>query len=360
MLWQPATATLSRKKYNGQSTSKNLQYLPSLTQELFLDLAFETEKHANIKEVLKHYRSITQNHHTDSLKHILEYFRDVKLQGIIDENLPGDILEFVRNMTNIEEDEASSEIILSSFDPENKNKREEIREKLKIVWDGYKAIIDTVRVNQRLEIVYKTTLKKIFDFVDFYNRKEEFKSFCEYLRSGLRMALNRKDRTEQQRAFYIDIEKEEVNTNNIEIRLEQFEVTTKLGLWQEAFQVLEDINDLMKVRRGSVKNSIKCSYFLKLALLFQKSCYWHYHAYAFYNYYLIYMTKSKLSADEKKKLSDKLILSVLCIPPSTLESHQSKESQEKISSMMISSKIPEKEQMQDMMVSRGIVENASK
>ena len=56
------------------------------------------------------------------------------------------------------------------------------------------------------------------------------------------MALNRRDRTEHQRAFYIDIEKEEVNTNNIEIRLEQFEVTTKLGLWQESFQVLEDIN----------------------------------------------------------------------------------------------------------------------
>lgn len=75
------------------------------------------------------------------------------------------------------------------------------------------------------------------------------------------MALNRRDRTEQQRAFYVDMEKEEVNTNNIEIRLEQFEVTTKLGLWQESFQVLEDINELMKVRKGTIKNSIKCSYF---------------------------------------------------------------------------------------------------
>lgn len=74
-------------------------------------------------------------------------------------------------MNNIEEDEASSEIILSSFSPDEKNKREEIREKLRIVWDGFKAIIDTVRVNQRLEVVYKTTLKKIFDFVGLYNRK---------------------------------------------------------------------------------------------------------------------------------------------------------------------------------------------
>lgn len=138
-------------------------------------------------------------------------------------------------------------------------------------------------------------------------------------------------------------------------------MTTQLGLWQEAFQVLEDINEIMKVRKGSVKNSIKCSYFDKLALLFKKSSYWHYHAYAFYNYYSIYITKSKLTAEEKRKLSDKLILSVLCIPPSTLESHQSKESQEKIGSMMISSvRIPEKQQLQEMMVSKGIVESASK
>lgn len=72
---------------------------------------------------------------------------------------------------------------------------------------------------------------------------------------------------------------------------------------------------------------MKCSYFEKLALLFKKSNYWHYHAYALYNYYCIYITKSSLSAAEKRKLSDKLILSILCIPPSTLESHQSKESQ---------------------------------
>lgn len=83
------------------------------------------------------------------------------------------------------------------------------------MWDGYKTIIDTVRVNQRLESVYRATLRRIFDFVARYNRKQEFKSFCEYLRSGLRMALNRRDRTEHQRAFYIDIEREEVNTNNI-------------------------------------------------------------------------------------------------------------------------------------------------
>ena len=58
----------------------------------------------------------------------------------------------------------------------------------------------------------------------------------------MKLAINKRDKNEQQKGFYIDIEKDEVNTNNIEIRQEQFKVTIKLGLWQEAFQILEDIN----------------------------------------------------------------------------------------------------------------------
>ena len=80
----------------------------------------------------------------------------------------------------------------------------------------------------------------------------------------------------------------------------------------------------MKVRKGPVKNALKCAYFEKLALIFKKSSYWHYHAFAFYNYYTIFITKSKLAPEERMKVADKLILSVLCIPPTTLEKYQSK------------------------------------
>ncbi len=45
-----------------------------------------------------------------------------------------------------------------------------VKNKLKIVWEGYKSIVETVRVNQKLEDVYMSTLNKIFDFVDRYNR----------------------------------------------------------------------------------------------------------------------------------------------------------------------------------------------
>ena len=45
-------------------------------------------------------------------------------------------------------------------------------------------------------------------------------------------AFSKRDKSEQQKAIYIDIEKSDVNDRNIDIRLEQFKVTIKLGLWQ--------------------------------------------------------------------------------------------------------------------------------
>lgn len=68
-------------------------------------------------------------------------------------------------------------------------------------------------------------------------------------------------------------------------------------------------------------------YYLNLALLFKKSNYWHYHAFAYYNYYTAFLTNPKITVEEKRSISDKLLLAVLCIPPATIESHQSKESQ---------------------------------
>jgi hypothetical protein len=59
---------------------------------------------------------------------------------------------------------------LDSLHPEVKQRQTQVRNKLKLVWEGYKSIVETVRVNQKLEDVYMATLNKIFDFVDRYNR----------------------------------------------------------------------------------------------------------------------------------------------------------------------------------------------
>jgi translation initiation factor 3 subunit A len=176
---------------------------------------------------------------------------------------------------------------------------------MKIVWDGYKSIIETVRINQKLEDLYIETLHKLFEFADKYNRKHEFKRFCDTLRTGLQNIFKTKqDKTEAQKAMFIDIENTDVNERSIGIRLEQFEVATKLGLWQESFQILEDINLLMRARKGVVKKPTLSRYYYNLARLFRKSSYWNYHAFTYFNYYNLYRRNPSLTAKDINLMTD--------------------------------------------------------
>ena len=69
----------------------------------------------------------------------------------------------------------------------------------------------------------------------------------------------------------------------------------------------------MRVRKGALKSNIRYKYFENLSLLFKKSNYWHYHAFAFYNKYLAAQKNPKLTAKDRKELSDELLLSVLIL-----------------------------------------------
>jgi translation initiation factor 3 subunit A len=194
---------------------------------------------------------------------------------------------------------------------------------MRIVWDGYKSIIETVKINQRLEDFYIETLQILFNFAEKYNRKHEFKRYCDTIRTGLQHIFKTKsERTEMQKAIYIDIENTEVNERNVIVRLEQFEVATKLGLWQESFQVLEDINSLMKARKGTVKKSTIARYYFNLSKLFKKSNYWNYHAFTYFNYYETYRRNPNLKHEDINNMTDELLLSVMCIPPFSIERNQ--------------------------------------
>ena len=74
----------------------------------------------------------------------------------------------------------------------------------------------------------------------------------------MQSTFNKRDRTYIEKTIYIDIEKTDVNTRNIEIRMKQFKIAVNLGLWSEAFSVLDDINTLIKIRKAPLKNSLRC------------------------------------------------------------------------------------------------------
>ncbi len=89
-----------------------------LIQYEFIELAFETNMHSAIKDVFKSYRAITQGQYSESLKCVLEHYRDAKLEVILDEEILSKDLPLIRALPNIENDDPSAEIILQSLHPE--------------------------------------------------------------------------------------------------------------------------------------------------------------------------------------------------------------------------------------------------
>ena len=78
-----------------------------LTQYEFIELAFETNMHSSIKDIFKSYRAITQGQYSESLKYVLEHYRDKKLETILEEEITTADLPIIRALPSIEIEEPS-------------------------------------------------------------------------------------------------------------------------------------------------------------------------------------------------------------------------------------------------------------
>lgn len=57
--------------------------------------------HSAIKDIFKSYRSITQGQYSESLKCVLEHYRDQKLETILENDINSDDISIIRALPNI-------------------------------------------------------------------------------------------------------------------------------------------------------------------------------------------------------------------------------------------------------------------
>ena len=57
--------------------------------------------HSSVKDIFKSYRAVTQGQYSESLKSVLEHYRDKKLENILEEEIKGDDLALIRALPNI-------------------------------------------------------------------------------------------------------------------------------------------------------------------------------------------------------------------------------------------------------------------
>lgn len=176
------------------SSRRHRTWSPAYEQIMiaYLNLCLKLHKAREAKDGLHQYRNLAQSQAPGSLEKVIRYLL-VKAEdqcskakaaaAVISESQPSTM------ESSLDEDGiAPQAILLSSMstDPA-KNQRDSkmVLPSLKFLWEIYRAVLDILRSNSKLEHVYHFAATGALRFCQEYQRRTEFRRLCDMLRMHL-------------------------------------------------------------------------------------------------------------------------------------------------------------------------------
>lgn len=187
------------------------------------------------------------------------------------------------NIEDLEAIETPETILLATVSGEQSKDRTDraiVTPWLKFLWETYRTVLEILKNNARLEVMYQATAHQAFDFCLKYTRKTEFRRLCELLRNHVQNAAKY---SSQMHA--INLNEPDTLQRHLETRFRQLNVADELELWQEAFRSVEDIHMLLTLSKRPAKNVMMANYYEKLTKIFLVSDNFLFHAAAYNRYY---------------------------------------------------------------------------
>ena len=222
-------------------------------------------------------------------------------------------------VADLEQEETPESIMLSSMTEEvakDRTDREVVVPWLKFLWENYRAVLELLHKNSKLERIYHKTCEKAFKFCQDYQRSLEFRRLCEMLRnhfSNLQKMTTSAARVGAPRVAW------EWTNESVEMHLHtrfvQLEVATTLELWNEGFQTVEDIYEIIMLGKKMPKPKVMAAYYEKLTKIFWVADSLLFHAYAWLRFYTLSCDSRKdLKQEEKSMMATCVLLAALGIP----------------------------------------------
>ncbi|RVD87758.1 uncharacterized protein DFL_001969 [Arthrobotrys flagrans] len=309
-------------------TSKRSRNTPIASLEpvilLFIDLCVELRKGKTAKDGLYQYKNIAQNTTVQTIEMVLRTFIEKSEAKVTDaQKLAETSLGDVEDLEATETPESLLMATVSGEQTKDRTDRKYVTPWLKFLWETYRTILDILRNNARLEIMYQQTASQAFQFCLKYTRKTEFRRLCELLRNHLQ---NASKYSAQMHA--INLNDPDTLQRHLDTRFQQLNAAVELELWQEAFRSVEDIHNLLTLSKRPAKAIMMANYYEKLTRIFRTSENHLFHAAAWNRYHNLLrssaaavQTGSVTKKDhpvtndaEFSRVSSFVILSALSIP----------------------------------------------
>ncbi|KAI1082318.1 eukaryotic translation initiation factor 3 subunit A [Whalleya microplaca] len=304
----PAALTL----LHDHITSKRSRNVPIVSLEpvmlLLVELSVEQKKGKLAKDALYSYKNIAQNTNIGTIELVLKKFIELAAEKVTAAQKKADEVQSsieataTASVDDLEASETPESILLATVSGEQSRDRTEravVTPWLKFLWEAYRTVLDILRNNARLEILYQSTATQAFDFCLKYQRKTEFRRLCELLRNHVQTAAKY---SSQMHA--INLNDPDTLQRHLETRFQQLNVAVELELWQEAFRSVEDIHTLLNLSKRPPKNIMMANYYEKLTRIFLVGENYLFHAAAWSRYYNLLRQSAALVATGQSKKAD--------------------------------------------------------
>ncbi|KAJ5440305.1 hypothetical protein N7491_002711 [Penicillium cf. griseofulvum] len=286
-------------------TSKRTRSSPIASLEpvmlLFVELSVDLRKGKAAKDGLYQYKNIAQNTNVGTIEIVLKKFIELAEQKVTEAQAKADeiqsTLESATPSSSVEDLEAietPETILLATVSGEQSRDR---TDRAVFLWETYRTVLEILKNNARLEIMYQSTALQAFKFCQKYARKTEFRRLCELLRNHVQNAAKY---SSQMHA--INLSDADTLQRHLDTRFQQLNVAVELELWQEAFRSIEDIHTLLNLSKRPAKNIMMANYYEKLARIFLVSENYLFHAAAYNRYYnLLRLSSVALASGQSSK-----------------------------------------------------------
>lgn len=307
----------------------------------YLNLCLKLHKSREAKDGLHQYRNLSQSQAPGSLEKVIRYLMDQAELKCSQATKTAEKLAQSKNddtlKATIDELNVSPQAILMSTmsaDP-GKSQRDStlLLPSLKFLWETYRAVLDILKSNSKLEHVYHVAAIGALRFCRTYKRRTEFRRLCDMLRmhlgnlqkygsmvGGIEVTGENKTLNGKIRGW--DGWTNESIELHLQTRFSQLETASVLHLYTEGFRTVEDIYNILQIsharrKTGSPppKAKLMAAYYEKLTTLFWVSENYLFHAFAWYKYYTLCCEFHRgMSEETKQRQASAVLLATLCIP----------------------------------------------